>query len=255
LVNPDAAQLHDPPDRGPGDTSERISALISDPLPREALAMNVEGRKVTAPDDGFGKLWRKRYWIRLVGSTVTPAELVAVWKARYTEFWPEGSRLYQPPDGLEQGDVAAADLAMIGGTRLGTGIAVTGERDTSFTFASLQGHTFNGTITFTGSDDGGVTVARVEVNARASDPLYEIAMPLGGHWHENRFWKASLAALARHFGVESRPEMSMECLDKQRKWRNAPNIVHNAFLHTAAYLAARPFRRLARWLRSRGRSA
>src|SRR5687768_15978100 len=100
LVNPDAAQPHDPPDRGPGDTSERISALISDPLPREALAMNVEGRKVTAPDDGFGKLWRKRYWIRLVGSTVTPAELVAVWKARYTEFWPEGSRLYQPPDGL-----------------------------------------------------------------------------------------------------------------------------------------------------------
>ncbi len=45
---------------------------------REALAVNVEGRKVTAPDDGFGKLWRKRYWIRLAGSSVTPAELVAI---------------------------------------------------------------------------------------------------------------------------------------------------------------------------------
>jgi hypothetical protein len=254
VVNPGTAHPPDPLDREPGDTSERISALISDPLPRGALVENVAGRKVTGPEDGFGRLWRKRYWVRLAGSTITPAELIEVWTTRYTEFWPEGSRLYQPTSGLEQGDVAAADLAMIGGTRVGTGIVVTEEHDTSFTFASLQGHTFNGTITFTGHEDGGVTVAQVEVNARASDPLYEIFMPLGGHWHENRFWKASLSALARHFGVEAQPEMSMECLDTRRKWRNAGNIVHNAFLHTAAYLVARPFRRLAHWLRSRGRS-
>jgi hypothetical protein len=255
LVNPGTAHPHEPPDRDPGDTSERISALISDPLPRGALTKNVAGRKVTGPEDGFGKLWRKRYWIRLAGSAVTPDELIEVWRTRYTAFWPKGSRLYQPPDGLEQGDVAAADLAMIGGTRVGTGIVVTEERETSFTFATLQRHTFNGTIAFTGRNDGGATEAHVEVIARASDPLYELFMPLGGHWHENRFWKASLSALARHFGVEAQPEMSMECLDKRRKWRNAGNIVHNAFLHTAAYLIARPFRRLGRRLRSRGGAA
>ena len=251
MDNPGEARPPDPPDRDPGDTSERISAIVSDPLPRGALTENVEGRTATRPEDGFGKLWHKRYWIRLAGSTITRGELIEVWKARYTEFWPKGSRLYQPPDGLEQGDVAAADLAMIGGTRVGTGIVVTGERDTAFTFASLQGHTFNGTITFTGRDDGDVTVAQVEVVARASDPLYELFMPLGGHWHENRFWQSSLRALARHFGVEARPEMSMECLDTRRNWRNAGNIVHNAFLHTTAYLVARPFRQLSRRLRSR----
>ena len=185
-------------DRDTSDTSERISAVTADPLPRGALEVNVEERKSMGPNDGFGKLWRKRFWIRLAGSTVTPAELVEVWKARYTEIWPPGSRLFQPPGGLEEGDVAAADLAMVGGTRLGTGIVVTDERDTSFTFTTVQGHMLAGTITISARDHDGITVAQVETTfMRASDPLYEIGMPLGGHRYENRFWKASLVALAR----------------------------------------------------------
>jgi hypothetical protein len=254
LATPGASHPQDPPDRDSGVTSERISALISNPLPRDALTVNVAGRKVTGPDDGFGKLWRKHYWVRLNGSAVTPVELIEVWKERYTEFWPKGSHLYQPPGGLEEGDVAAADLAMIGGTRVGTGIIVIEETDTSFTFATLEGHTFAGTISFSGRDDAGVTLANVEVIMRASDPLYELGMPLGGHRHENRFWKASLVALAKSFGVEAEPDMVMECLDPRRKWRNATNIVHNAFLHTITYLVARPFRRLAGGQGSRGRS-
>jgi hypothetical protein len=252
LATPGAAQPQDPPEHDAGPSPERISALISDPLPPGALARNVAGRKVTGPDDGFGKLWRKRYWIRLTGSSVTPAELIATWKKRYTEFWPKGSHLYQPPSGLEKGDVAAADLAMIGGTRVGTGIIVIEDTRTSFTFATLEGHTFAGTITFSSRDDAGATVAQVEVIMRASDPLYELGMSLGGHRHENRFWEASLGALARYFGVEAEPAMDMTCLDSHRKWRNATNIVDNAFLHTVTYLVGRPFRLLAGGRRSRG---
>lgn len=252
MVNPGAAPPQDQSDEKPDSESERISAFISDPLPSGALANNVAGKKLTGPDDGFGKLWRKRYWVRLPGSDVTPSELVAVWKDRYTEFWPKGSRLYQPPDGLEEGDVAPADLAMIGGTRVGTGIVVIEVNDTSFTFATLQGHTLAGTITFAGREDNGATVAQVEVMMRASDPLYEIGMPLGGHHHENRFWQSSLSALAKHFGVDADPEMSMECLDSGRKWSNARNIVHNAFVHTGIYLVTSPFRRLVQRLRTRG---
>ena len=255
MVNHNPTQPGDPSGKEPGDTSERISAFISDPLPDSVLKENVEGRKITWPDDGFGKLWRKRYWIRLEGASVTPHELVKMWKDHYTDFWPKGSRLYQPPDGLKEGDAAAADLAMIGGTRVGTGIEVVDVSDTSFTFATLEGHTLAGTITFSGRDDAGVTVAQVEVHMRAGDPLYEIGMPLGGHHHENNFWKASLVALARHYGIDARPEMSQECLDPKRRWRNASNIVHNAFLHTAGQLVARSFRRLAGNVRSRGTSS
>jgi len=227
---------------------------MSDPLPGGALSKNVEGMKVTPADDGFGKLWRKRYWIRLTGSPVTPAVLIETWRTHYTDFWPEGSRLYQSPGGLEEGDVVAADLMMIGGLRIGTGIVVIEEDEMSFTLGSLQGHTFCGTITFTGRNDNGATIADVEAVFRASDPLYEIGLALGGHWYENRFWKATLVALARHFEVDSHPEMAMECIDTQRKWRNATNIIHNALLHTVAYLVARYIRRLVQWVKRRGRT-
>lgn len=255
MVNPGNGLAKEPPDPGSDTPSEPISAVISDPLPGEALAENVEGRAVTDPDDGFGKLWHKQFWIRLEGVDVTPEGLVKNWKDRYTEFWPKGSHLYQPSGGLEEGDTAAADLAMIGGTRVGTGIRVIDEQPTSFTFATLEGHTLAGTITFSGKKDGDVTVAHVDVLMRASDPIYEIGMPLGGHHHENNFWKASLRALARSYGIEAEPESKTECLDKRRKWANATNITENAFLHTAAYLVARPFRRLATSIRSRGTSS
>lgn len=255
MVNQDTAHPNDSPDHVPANTSEPISVVISDPLPQEALDENVEGRAVTGVEDGFGKLWRKRYWIRLDGASVTPEGLVDVWKHRYTEFWPKGSHLYQPPDGLSTGDVAAADLAMIGGTRVGTGIIVLRETETSFTFATLEGHTFCGTITFSGVVEQGATVARVEVVMRASDPVYEIGMPLGGHQHENKFWQASLRALARYFGVEAEPGMDMEVLESKRQWRNARNIVHNAFLHTAFTVITRPIRLALDRLPGRGRSS
>jgi hypothetical protein len=54
-----------------------------------------------------------------------------------------------------------------------------------------------------------------------------------------------LTALARYYGIEAQPTLEMECLDRHRKWRNARNIVHNAFIHTAISLVTRPFRRLA----------
>ena len=254
MANPGTNHPGSSADHGPAGTSERISAVISDPLPTEALAENVVGRDVTAVEDGFGKLWRKRFWIRLAGASVTPEELIDVWKKRYTEFWPEGSHLYQPPEGLSTGDVAAADLAMIGGTRVGTGIIVINDTDTSFSFATLQGHTFCGTITFSAAEEDGATVARVDVLLRASDPIYEIGMPLGGHQHENKFWESSLRALAKYVGVEAEPGMEMEVLDSHRHWRNVTNIVHNAFLHTALTVVTRPIRLALGRLRSGGQS-
>lgn len=254
MVNPGTAHPDESADHGPADTSEDISVVVSDPLPAEALVENVEGRRVTGVEDGFGKLWCKRYWIRLEGASVTPEEVIGVWKKRYTEFWPKGSHLYQPPEGLSTGDVAAADLAMIGGTRVGTGIIVINDTETSFTFATLQGHTFAGTITFSAVEENGATVARVEVVMRPSDPIYEIGMPLGGHQHENKFWQASLRALAEYLGVEAEPGMEMEVLNPKRRWRNATNIRYNAFLHTALTVITRPIRLVVDRLRARGQS-
>lgn len=230
---------------------QRISAVISDPLPPDALAINVEGKQLTGPDDGFGTRWRKTYVVSLAGANVSPEGVITAWRDHFGEFWPSGSRFYRPAHGIEPGAIALADIALPAGSRLSTGVATVARTDHSFTFVTTQGHMLAGTITFSARDDNGTTVAQVETVMRAGDPLYELAMPLAGHRHENRFWEATLTALARHLGVEARPTMSQECLDRRRRWRNAGNIVHNAFIRTALYLATRPVRRLASVTRAR----
>ena len=48
------------------------------------------------PIQGFGKMWQKTYQVRLPADRVSPAELIAMWKQRFPEFWPDGNRFYAP---------------------------------------------------------------------------------------------------------------------------------------------------------------
>jgi hypothetical protein len=247
--DPDASSSSGgPPARHAGD-------LGAGALPADALAINVDGREITGPDEGFGQLWRKRYWIRLTGIDARPAHVVQEWRAHFGEFWPGTNHFYRPLQGLQPGEVAVSDLEMPAGTRLSTGIVVARVDPTSFTFLTTQGHTFAGQITFSAHDDAGTTVAQVEVLLRASDPLFEIGMPLGGHAREDEFWQGTLRNLAAHFGVAAEPEMRALRLDRGRHWGKATNIVYNSYLRTGIHMATRPLRSLARRLTSRGRHA
>jgi hypothetical protein len=72
----------------------RVAGLTVDELPAGALNLNVEGRLLSGPIQGFGRMWRKRHWVRLEGADVEPAEVIRVWKQHFAEFWPAGSRFY-----------------------------------------------------------------------------------------------------------------------------------------------------------------
>jgi hypothetical protein len=227
----------------------------SAPLPADVLDINVEGRELTAPDDGFGQKWRKRYRVRLPGADVSPERVIRTWRERYGEFWPEGNTFYRPLTGLEPGEVALADIAMPAGTRLSTGVVVIRVEPARFVFMTPQGHTFAGVIAFSAEDDTGTTAAQVEIVMRASDPVYELGMPLGGHAREDRFWIQTLVNLAAHFGVAASPEVTATLIDPRRRWRNAGNVRHNAYLRTGLAMAIRPLRRLIGRPVSRGRNA
>src|SRR5437867_12911726 len=62
--------------------------------PAQAINLNVEGRRVVGPLQGFGQLWEKTYRVRLEGCVVTPSELIAEWKAHFPKFWPTGNHFY-----------------------------------------------------------------------------------------------------------------------------------------------------------------
>ena len=143
--------------------------------------INVSGRRPTAPIHGFGKMWQKTYRSSLAGVDVSPAEVISTWKQHFSEFWPKKSKFFAPLAGIAPGEVAALDLGMPGGLKLSTGVLVLFADEESFTLMTPQGHMFAGWITFSSFIEDGATQAQAQVLMRASDPLYEIGMVLGGH--------------------------------------------------------------------------
>jgi hypothetical protein len=221
-----------------------------------AINLNVEGRRLTGPIRGFGQMWQKTYRVRLEGVRVTPAEVVAAWKANFPKFWPKGNRFYGPLTGIKPGEVALLNLAGPGGITapggvpvISTGVMVIYADDVSFSFMTPEGHILAGMITFSAHEEEGATAAQVQVLIRANDPLYELAFRLGvGHRSEDVFWHHTLRSLAAHFGAEGRVEQQTTLVDPRVQWREARNIWHNAGIRTGLYLMAAPIR----WVRGLG---
>src|SRR5215470_2303776 len=86
--------------------------------------LNVEGRHVVGPLQGFGQMWQKTYRVRLTGTTKTPTEVISLWKANFASFWPKGNQFYGPFTGIAPGEVGAIRLTVGGGMKLSTGVMV-----------------------------------------------------------------------------------------------------------------------------------
>jgi anti-anti-sigma factor len=216
------------------------------PVPKGAISANSEGRRPTGPVKGFGRLWRRTYAIRLVGATVTPAEVVRIWKERFGSFWPPSGRFYGGDKPIEAGDVAVLNLAGPAGLTIATGILVIYADDESFSFLSAQGHMFGGMITFSAHTEDGVTVAQVQALLRASDPLFEIASRLGLTTRpEDQFWQGALSTLAAHLGVVGQPvRQRAVLLDRRLQWPEARNVWYNGAIRNALYMPVWWLRRL-----------
>jgi hypothetical protein len=220
-------------------------------LPSDAINRNVEGRRVGGLAGGFGKMWQKTYKISLAGASVTPQQVIAAWKENFPNFWPKGARFMGPMASVTPGDVALLNMKMPGGVKLSTGILVLYADDESFSFITPEGHMFNSMITFSAHTEGDATVAQVQALLRASDPLYEVAMSAGGHRKEDKHWKHTLEALAKHFGVDHRAEMSRVLVDRKRQWKHFGNIRRSAAIRSGAYSAGAPFRAIAKPFRKK----
>jgi hypothetical protein len=229
--------------------AQQVSTLKVSALPDGAVSLNVEGRRVVGPLQGFGAMWQKTYWVRLSGIQVTPAEVIKTWKDQFPTFWPKGNRFYAPLTGIAPGEVAALTLTVSGGMRLSTGVLVLYADDESFTLMTPQGHVLAGWITFSACEQDGAAVAQAQLLIRANDPLYELGLRLGGHRQEDLFWEHTLRALAIHFGVNGVVQRQVTCLDPRLQWSQTGNIWQNAAVRTTIYTMTAPVRwaqRLAR---------
>jgi len=230
--------------------AKAVTTLEVGELPARAVNLNVQGRRVAGPVQGFGKMWQKTYRVRIPHARITPEELIRVWRARFPSFWPKGNLFYGPLTELSPGDVAVLNLKAVGPMKLSTGIFVLYADETSFTFMTPEGHQWSAWITFSAYAEDHNVVAQVQPLLRASDPIFEM-----GAWimrrMEDAFWQRTLGNLAAHFGARD-AEVTVEtlCVDKKRQWRMAKNVRHNSLIRTIVYLSETPFRLMRRRLQS-----
>jgi hypothetical protein len=210
---------------------------------------NVHGRRLTGPIQGFGQMWQKTYRMDL-GPDIAPRQAIAIWKAHFGEFWPPGSRFDSSLTGISPGDVALLDVGLGGGVRLSTGVFVLYADEESFTLMTPQGHMFAGWITFSAAQTDPVTAVPVttdpvttvqaQVLMRANDPLYELALALGGHRKEDQFWIQTLTSLGRYLGAPPAPVRARVVrIDPRRQWGQAGEIWHNSMVRTLLRRATR----------------
>jgi hypothetical protein len=224
--------------------AKKVSRLEVNELPADAINLNVRGRRLTSPLQGFGRMWQKTYRVRL-GDAASAKDVISTWRRHFPEFWPHGNRFYGPLTGIAPGDVAVLNLAMPGGMKLSTGVLVLYADDESFTLMTPEGHMLAGWITFSAIENEGGTTAQAQVLMRANDPIFELALTFGGHRKEDRFWHHTLTALARHFGVTGEVETQSVCVDKSRRWTNAKNIRYNSAVRSGIYATGAPLRWLS----------
>ena len=237
----------EPASRDAANWAGHVGTLKVGDVPAGAMNLNVEGRRVVGPLQGFGALWQKTYQVRLRGENLTLADVIQVWKARFPEFQPPQNRFFPSVAGVTPGEVVLIN-ASLQGMPVGTGVMVLYADDESVTLMTPQGHPESGWVTFSAFEDevaDGTIVAQVQSMARANDPMYELAFHVIGSKEQEKIWTHVLSALAAHFACEQQVSLSKTCVDPTLQWSQAKNIWHNAAVRSMLYTLAAP----ARWVR------
>ena len=147
------------PPRDAGNWASKVDRL-SAPDEKASVGYNITGKKVTGPQQGFGRLWQRTYSTN-VGSTVGAQALISDWKVNFGDYWPPGSVFHNTLTGIEPGDVAPIQVGIAShGPKLATGILVIYADDESFTFMTPEGHMFAGMITFSAEEVEGCHARR-----------------------------------------------------------------------------------------------
>ena len=244
---PRSSETPAPPARDPETTwAKPVDRLAMGEVPAEAINLNVSGKRLSGPLQGFGQLWQKTYRIRFEGASPTPQEVVATWKKEFGTFWPESARFYAPFTEIAPGEVGLINNDVPGGQVLSTGVMVIYADDESFTFMTPEGHVFAAWITFSAERVDDATVAQVQALIRASDPIFEAMLMAGGHGQENRHWETTLANLAARFGATGTPTTEQVCVDPKRQWRHAGNVRHNSAIRSGIWMMTHPHRMFRR---------
>lgn len=223
-----------------------VSKLRVTDVPSGAVSMNVEGRHVVSPLQGFGQLWQKTYRVRLPSPGLTPAAVVSFLKEKLPELMPRGSRFYPSVFGVAPGEVVLINATLPGiPGGIATGVMVLYSDDESFTLMCPEGHPESGWNTFSAHEEDGATVAQIQSLARANDPIFEFGFRfMGGAKQQEQTWDHVLEGVAKQYGAEAPVQFHKTLVDGKLQWSQAKNVWFNSAVRSMLYAPIRLVRRL-----------
>ncbi|MBN1546953.1 MAG: FAD-dependent oxidoreductase [Syntrophaceae bacterium] len=231
-----SASIPDPSPPLPG-WAKSVDRLSLAGIPVGVMNINVDGRRTSRPVQGFGRLWEKRYRLRLHDTDLDPRQIISLWRSEFPAFWPKGNHIF--PSGnasIAPGTAALLNLTLPGGLVLATGLVVIYADDTSFSFMTVQGHMLSGWITFSCLRDDTSAFIQVHPLFRAGDPLMEMGFRLGAAAQEDRFWHETLGNLARRLGTYGEVAQQNILVDSHIQWNRFANISHSSAISSTLYM-------------------
>ncbi len=230
-----------------------VSRLKVGQVPLGAQNLNVDGRQLASPLQGFGQLWQRTYRIRIAPPEpfrVTPEQVVGLWKERLPELMPSNNRFYPSVSGVKPGEVVLINASMPiipGGMPVDTGVLVVYVDEVSFTVMTPEGHPESGFNTFSAYEENGTVYGQVQSLSRSADPIYEVGyMIFNFARSHDAIWINVLLNLAAQFGVSEEVTVQKQLVDKRWQWSKFGNIRHNAAIRTFFYNLRAPIRWLNR---------
>lgn len=223
-----------------------VSKLKVSDVPSGAVSLNVEGRSVVGPLQGFGQLWQKTYTVRLAGAEVSPQDVVAYLKQALPSLMPDDSRFYPSVAGVNPGEVVLINATLPGVPGgIATGVMVLYSDQESFTLMCPEGHPEAGWNTFSAYTEDDATVVQIQSLARANDPVFEFGFRfMGGSKQQEKIWNHVLTGVARHYGLSGQVNTRKNLVDGRLQWSQAKNVWFNSAIRSLLYSPIRLARRI-----------
>jgi NADH dehydrogenase len=163
----------------------------------EALRELTQCLPENPPETGVGSLERKRFWADFSGTTMSPQELMTLFKTRINEVMPiDFSAEPDAPRHVEEGATLSARLPGRGNIQ----VRVQECEPDRVTFSTIEGHPLAGIVTFSARQAGPLLRFTVETLSRPANTVDWVAISLAGRWLQDLTWQNVVGNMARLSG-------------------------------------------------------
>ncbi|HKO57193.1 MAG TPA: hypothetical protein VJ276_15055 [Thermoanaerobaculia bacterium] len=153
----------------------------------EGLRMLADMLPEVLPEDGVGKMERKRFRADIRGTRYDAVGLMALFRERVTEVMPiEFAAEPGAPRRVELGATLTAHLPLRGNIQ----VRVVDLDRTRVVFATVEGHPLAGIVEFSAEDVGSAVRFRIDIAARAATLLDFVALHTVGKPAQAANWRA-----------------------------------------------------------------